>query len=121
KEVANKVYYLPRQPLGVGACIAAWNYPLPIAAWKVAPALAVGNSVILKPAQQSPLSATLLAQLFMEAGGPAGVFNVVHGTGSMVGKALALHMDVDKVSFTGSTEVGKLMKMDLGQSNLKRV
>jgi delta 1-pyrroline-5-carboxylate dehydrogenase len=80
-----------------------------IAAWKVAPALAVGNSVVLKPAQQSPLSATLLAQLFVEAGGPPGVFNVVHGTGESAGKPLALHMDVDKISFTGSSTVGKLM------------
>ena len=92
-----------------------------MSAWKVAPAFAVGNSVVLKPAQQSPLSATLLAQLFLEAGGPPGVFNVVHGTGGTVGKALALHMDVDKISFTGSTDVGKLMMVYSGQSNLKRV
>jgi len=114
-------HYIIRQPLGVVACIAPWNYPLMIAAWKVAPALAVGNSVILKPTQQSPLSATLMAQLFMEAGGPAGVFNVVHGTGQSVGTPLAMHMDVDKISFTGSTAVGKLMMVYSGQSNLKRV
>jgi len=114
-------HYILRQPLGVVACIAPWNYPLMIAAWKVAPALAVGNSVILKPAQQSPLSATLLARLFVEAGGPAGVFNVVHGTGETAGKPLALHMDVDKISFTGSTAVGKLMMIYSGESNLKRV
>jgi gamma-glutamyl-gamma-aminobutyraldehyde dehydrogenase len=114
-------HYIIRQPLGVVACIAPWNYPLMIATWKVAPALAVGNSVILKPAQQSPLSATLLGQLFLEAGGPAGVFNVIHGTGDPAGKALALHMDVDKISFTGSTAVGKLMMVYSGQSNLKRV
>lgn len=117
----NAFHYIIRQPLGVVACIAPWNYPLMIAAWKVAPALAVGNSVILKPAQQSPLSATLLAQLFLEAGGPEGVFNVVHGSGETVGKPLALHMDIDKVSFTGSTSVGKLMMVYAGQSNLKRV
>ncbi len=117
----NAFHYIIRQPLGVVACIAPWNYPLMIAAWKVAPALAVGNSVILKPTQQSPLSATLLAQLFMEAGGPAGVFNVVHGSGESVGKPLALHMDVDKISFTGSTTVGKMMMVYSGQSNLKRV
>ena len=87
----------------------------------MAPALAAGNSVVLKPAQQSPLSANLLAKLFMEAGGPAGVFNVVHGIGEEVGKALALHMDVDKIGFTGSTEVGKLMMVYAGQSNMKRV
>jgi acyl-CoA reductase-like NAD-dependent aldehyde dehydrogenase len=90
-------------------------------AWKAAPALAAGNSVVLKPAELSPLSATLLAQLFVEAGGPPGVFNVVHGAGGIVGKALALHMDVDKISFTGSTNIGKLMMVYSGQSNLKRV
>jgi len=118
---SDAFHYIIRQPLGVVACITPWNYPLLMNAWKVAPALAVGNSVVLKPAQLSPLSATLLAQLFMEAGGPAGVFNVVHGTGGTVGKALGLHMDVDKISFTGSTDVGKLMMVYAGQSNLKRV
>jgi acyl-CoA reductase-like NAD-dependent aldehyde dehydrogenase len=113
-------HYILRQPLGVVACITPWNYPLLMAAWKVAPALAVGNSVILKPAQQSPLSSTLLAQLFLKAGGPPGVFNVVQGTG-VAGKAMALHMDVDKISFTGSTAVGKLMMVYSGESNLKRV
>ena len=115
------LHYILRQPLGVVGCITPWNYPLLMNAWKVAPALAVGNSVVLKPAQLSPLSATLLAQLFLEAGGPPGVFNVVHGTGGTVGKALALHMDVDKISFTGSTDVGKLMMVYAGESNLKRV
>jgi acyl-CoA reductase-like NAD-dependent aldehyde dehydrogenase len=118
---SDAFHYIIRQPLGVVACITSWNYPLLMNAWKVAPALAVGNSVVLKPPQLSPLSATLLAQLFIEAGGPPGVFNVVHGTGGTVGKALALHMDVDKISFTGSTEVGKLMMIYAGQSNLKRV
>ncbi len=114
-------HYILRQPLGVVGCISPWNYPLLMSAWKIAPALAVGNSVVLKPAQLSPLSATLMAQLFLEAGGPHGVFNVVHGTGGTVGKALALHMDVDKISFTGSTDVGKLMMIYSGESNLKRV
>jgi acyl-CoA reductase-like NAD-dependent aldehyde dehydrogenase len=118
---ANAFHYIVRQPIGVVACIAPWNYPLLIAAWKVAPALAIGNSVILKPAQLSPFSATLLAQLFLEAGGPPGVFNVVHGSGSTVGKALALHSDVNKISFTGSTDIGKMMMVYSGQSNLKRV
>ena len=112
---------ITREPMGVIGAIVPWNYPMIMAAWKLGPALAAGNSVVLKPAQLSPLSATLLAQLFMEAGGPAGVFNVVHGTGGTVGKALALHMDVDKISFTGSTEVGKLMMVYAGQSNMKRV
>lgn len=118
---AHAFHYILRQPLGVVACITPWNYPLLMSAWKVAPALAAGNSVVLKPAQQSPLSAVLLGQLFLEAGGPPGVLNVVHGTGGTVGKALALHMDVDKISFTGSTDVGKLMMVYSGQSNLKRV
>jgi acyl-CoA reductase-like NAD-dependent aldehyde dehydrogenase len=118
---SDVLHYILRQPLGVVGCISSWNYPLLMSAWKVAPALAVGNSVVLKPPQLSPLSATLLAQLFVEAGGPPGVFNVVHGRGGTVGKALALHMDVDKISFTGSTEVGKLMMIYAGESNLKRV
>jgi gamma-glutamyl-gamma-aminobutyraldehyde dehydrogenase len=92
-----------------------------MASWKVAPALAAGNSVILKPAEQSPLSGALMAKLFMEAGGPAGVFNVIQGLGEEAGKALALHNDVDKIGFTGSTEVGKLMMVYAGQSNMKRV
>ncbi|WP_353072101.1 aldehyde dehydrogenase family protein [Tunturiibacter gelidoferens] len=117
----NAFHYIVRQPIGVVACIAPWNYPLLIAAWKVAPALAIGNSVILKPAQISPFSATLLGQLFLEAGGPPGVLNIVHGTGGTVGKALALHPDVNKISFTGSTDVGKMMMVYSGQSNLKRV
>jgi gamma-glutamyl-gamma-aminobutyraldehyde dehydrogenase len=83
--------------------------------------LAAGNTVVLKPAEQSPLSAIRLAELFMEAGGPAGVFNVVNGYGETAGKALALHNDVAKISFTGSTEVGKLIMQYAGQSNMKRV
>jgi gamma-glutamyl-gamma-aminobutyraldehyde dehydrogenase len=118
---SDAFHYILRQPLGVVGCITPWNYPLLMASWKLAPALAVGNSVVLKPAQQSPLSAVRLAQLFLEAGGPPGVFNLVHGTGGTVGKALALHMDVDKISFTGSTEIGKMMMVYAGQSNLKRV
>jgi gamma-glutamyl-gamma-aminobutyraldehyde dehydrogenase len=114
-------HYILREPLGVVACVVPWNYPLMMASWKVAPALAAGNSVILKPAEQSPLSGNLMARLFMEAGGPAGVFNVVHGLGEEAGKALALHNDVDKIAFTGSAEVGKLMMIYAGQSNMKRV
>jgi acyl-CoA reductase-like NAD-dependent aldehyde dehydrogenase len=118
---ANAFHYILRQPLGVVACIVPWNYPLMMAAWKIAPALAAGNTVVLKPAEQSPHSASLLARLFMEAGGPAGVLNVVQGLGHEAGKALALHMDVDKIGFTGSVEVGKLMLVYAGQSNMKRV
>ena len=118
---ASEFQYILRQPLGVVACITPWNYPLMMAAWKVAPALAAGNTVVLKPAEQSPHSASLMAKLFIEAGGPAGVFNVVQGLGHEAGKALALHMDVDKIAFTGSVEVGKLMLVYAGQSNMKRV
>jgi acyl-CoA reductase-like NAD-dependent aldehyde dehydrogenase len=118
---SSDLHYIVREPLGVVACIVPWNYPLMMAAWKAAPALATGNSVVLKPAEQTPFSANLLAKLFLEAGGPPGVFNVVHGLGDEVGKALALHMDVDKVAFTGSTEVGKLLMVYSGQSNMKRV
>jgi gamma-glutamyl-gamma-aminobutyraldehyde dehydrogenase len=113
--------YVLRQPLGVVGCIVPWNYPLLMTTWKIAPALAAGNSIVLKPAEQSPLSALLLARLFMEAGGPAGVLNVVNGFGAEAGKALALHNDVDKIAFTGSAEVGKLMMIYSGQSNLKKV
>jgi gamma-glutamyl-gamma-aminobutyraldehyde dehydrogenase len=114
-------HYILREPLGVVGCIVPWNYPLMMAAWKVAPALAAGNSVVLKPAEQSPLSALLLAQLFVEAGGPPGVFNVVNGMGETAGAALALHNDVAKIAFTGSTEIGKQMLIYAGQSNMKRV
>ncbi|MGA8706556.1 MAG: aldehyde dehydrogenase [Steroidobacteraceae bacterium] len=110
-----------REPLGVIAAIVPWNYPLIISAWKLGPALLSGNSVVLKPAEQSPLTAIRLAELACEAGLPPGAFNVVPGFGEEAGKALALHGDVDMVSFTGSTEVGKLMLRYAGESNMKRV
>ena len=110
-----------REPLGVVAAIVPWNYPLIISCWKVGPALLTGNSVVLKPAEQSPLSAIRLAELACEAGVPPGVFNVVPGFGEEAGKALALHPDVDLITFTGSTEVGRLMLRYAGESNLKRV
>ena len=118
---ASAFHTIVREPLGVVACVTPWNYPLMMAAWKVAPALAAGNSVILKPAEQSPLSALLLAKIIAEAGVPEGVFSVVNGFGEDAGKALALSMEVDKIGFTGSTEVGKLMMVYSGQSNMKRV
>lgn len=118
---ANALQYIKYQPLGVVACIVPWNYPLLMTAWKIAPALAAGNSVVLKPAEQSPLSALLLARLFVEAGGPPGVLNVVNGFGEEAGKPLALHMDVEKIAFTGSAEIGKLMFVYAGQSNMKKV
>jgi len=114
-------HYILREPLGVVGCIVPWNYPLLMASWKVAPALAAGNSVVLKPAEQSPLSALLLAELFVEAGGPPGVLNVVNGLGEAAGASLALHPNVAKIAFTGSTEVGKRMLVYAGQSNMKRV
>ena len=110
-----------KEPLGVVGAIVPWNYPLIIAAWKIGPALLAGNSVVLKPAEQSSLGALLLARLAREAGLPDGVLNVVPGFGEKAGKALALHNDVDMISFTGSTEVGKLMMVYAGQSNMKRV
>jgi gamma-glutamyl-gamma-aminobutyraldehyde dehydrogenase len=114
-------HYTLREPLGVVACVVPWNYPLMMTSWKVAPALAAGNTVVLKPAEQSPLSALLFAELFIEAGGPPGVFNVVNGFGLAAGEPLALHNDVAKISFTGSTVTGKRMLEYSGRSNMKRV
>ena len=110
-----------REALGVVAAIVPWNYPLIISAWKIGPALVAGNSVVLKPAEQSSLSAIRLAALAAEAGIPDGVLNVLPGFGEAVGRPLALHPDVDMVSFTGSTEVGKLVMRYAGESNMKRV
>ena len=117
----DALHLVLREPLGVVGCISPWNYPLLMATWKIAPALAMGNTVVLKPAEQSPLSALRLAELFVRAGGPPGVLNVVNGMGETAGKALAMHMDVAKISFTGSTEVGKLILQYAGKSNMKRV
>jgi acyl-CoA reductase-like NAD-dependent aldehyde dehydrogenase len=118
---AGVMHMILREPLGVVGAISPWNYPLLMAAWKVAPALAAGNCVVLKPAEQAPMSCLRLAELFVEAGGPPGVFNVVNGIGEVAGKALALHPDVAKITFTGSTDVGKLMLQYAGQSNMKQV
>ncbi|MFM0291672.1 MULTISPECIES: aldehyde dehydrogenase [Paraburkholderia] len=109
-----------REPIGVVAAVVPWNFPILMASWKFGPALAAGNSVVLKPSEKSPLTAIRLAQLALEAGIPAGVFNVVPGAGEP-GKLLALHQDVDCLAFTGSTNVGKLIMQYAGQSNLKRV
>lgn len=117
----DALHLIEREPLGIVGAISPWNYPLLMATWKVAPALAAGNCVILKPALEAPLSCLRLAELFVAAGGPPGVFNVVNGEGPVAGKALALHMDVAKISFTGSTAVGKQIMVYAGQSNLKRV
>lgn len=110
-----------RVPLGVVGAVTPWNFPLDMATWKAAAALAAGNSVVLKPAEQSPLSALRLAELAAEAGVPDGVFNVVPGFGATAGKALGLHMGVDCLAFTGSTATGKLFMQYSGQSNLKQV
>lgn len=112
---------ISREPIGVVAAVVPWNFPLLMACWKLAPALAAGNSVILKPAEQSPLSALRIAELAVEAGIPEGVLNVVPGLGETAGRALGLHMDVDCVVFTGSGAVGKMFLTYAGQSNMKRV
>ena len=112
---------IQREPVGVVGAIVPWNYPLIMTAWKLGPALATGNSVVLKPSEKSPLTALRLAELALKAGLPEGVFNVVPGYGHEAGEALALHMDVDAVGFTGSTRVGRKMLEYAGQSNLKRV
>src|SRR5438309_490588 len=109
------------KPIGVAGQIIPWNFPLLMAAWKIAPALACGNSVVLKPSEETPLSALLLAELLQEAELPAGVLNVVPGRGETAGARLAAHPDVAKIAFTGSTEVGKLTAKASAESNLKRV
>ena len=116
----NSLALITREPVGVVAAIVPWNYPMIMAAWKIAPALAAGNSVILKPSEKSPLTALRLAELGLEAGLPAGVLNVLPGYGNEAGAALALHMDIDCIGFTGSTRTGKLIVQMAGQSNLKR-
>jgi 4-guanidinobutyraldehyde dehydrogenase / NAD-dependent aldehyde dehydrogenase len=112
---------ITREPLGVVGAIVPWNFPLLMAAWKLAPVLAGGNSFVLKPSEKSPLSALKLAELAIQAGIPPGVFNVVPGFGPTAGKALALHVDVDCIAFTGSTATGRAIMQFAGQSNLKRV
>ncbi|PPL14693.1 aldehyde dehydrogenase PuuC, partial [Oceanisphaera arctica] len=112
---------ISREPIGVVAAIVPWNFPLLLACWKLGPALAAGNSVILKPSEKSPLSAIRLGALAKEAGLPDGVLNVLPGLGHEAGKALALHQDVDCLTFTGSTGVGRLLMEYAGQSNMKRI
>jgi phenylacetaldehyde dehydrogenase len=112
--------YTLREPIGVVGQIIPWNFPLLMAAWKLGAALAVGCTVVLKPAEQTPLSALRLGELIVEAGFPAGVVNIVPGYGETAGAALAAHNDVDKVAFTGSTEVGKLI-VQAATGNLKKV
>ncbi|WP_207869992.1 aldehyde dehydrogenase [Pseudomonas sp. 51_B] len=118
---ANALATITREALGVVAAVVPWNFPLDMAAWKLAPALAAGNSVVLKPAEQSPFSALRLGELALEAGLPEGVLNVVPGLGETAGRALGLHADVDCLVFTGSTQVGKYFMQYSAQSNLKQV
>jgi len=110
-----------REPVGVVGAVTPWNFPLMINSWKLAPALVTGNSVVLKPAEQAPLSALRLAELAIEAGIPPGVLNVVPGLGETAGRAIGLHPGVDAVTFTGSTEVGKMFLEYSARSNMKRV
>jgi acyl-CoA reductase-like NAD-dependent aldehyde dehydrogenase len=112
---------ITREPLGVVGAIVPWNFPLLMAAWKFAPVLAAGNSLVLKPSEKSPLTALKVGELAIQAGIPPGVLNVVPGLGQTAGKALALHMDVDCIAFTGSTATGRAIMQYAGQSNLKRV
>ena len=112
---------ITRVPLGVVGIITPWNDPMVVASWKFTPALLMGNSVVIKPAEQSSFSLLRTAILAKEAGIPAGVFNVVTGRGEVAGKALALHKDVRGIYFTGSSEIGKQIMQYAGQSNMKKV
>jgi aldehyde dehydrogenase (NAD+) len=117
----NYFTYIRHEPVGVVGQIIPWNFPLLMQAWKLAPALATGNTVVMKPAEQTPLTALRVGELLMEAGFPEGVVNILPGYGPTAGAAIANHMDVDKVAFTGSTEVGHLIMEAAAKSNLKRV
>lgn len=119
-DLGHMTYQHPK-PVGVVACIPAWNYPLLTVAGKIAPALLMGNSVVLKPSEFCSLTSSRLAQLALEAGVPPGVFNVVHGSGPVVGEALTRHNDIDLVTFVGSTATGKKIMSAAGASNMKRV
>jgi gamma-glutamyl-gamma-aminobutyraldehyde dehydrogenase/4-guanidinobutyraldehyde dehydrogenase/NAD-dependent aldehyde dehydrogenase len=112
---------ITREPLGVIGAVVPWNYALLIASWKLAPAIATGNSVVLKPAEQTSLAALVLARLATEAGLPDGVLNVVPGLGEVAGQALGRHADVDKIAFTGSAAVARLFQVYAGESNGKQI
>jgi len=111
---------IEREPAGVVGAVTPWNFPLTLETWKIAPALAVGCSMVLKPAENSPLTALYVAQLGLEAGLPEGVLNVVNGLGSVAGAALAGHGDVDIITFTGSTATGRAIMTAAARSNMKR-
>ncbi|WWC91405.1 uncharacterized protein L201_006349 [Kwoniella dendrophila CBS 6074] len=116
-----KLTYTRHEPVGVCGQIIPWNFPLLMFAWKIAPALAAGNTVVIKPSELTPLTAMYMTRLFEEAGVPAGVINVVVGYGNTVGSSLASHPDVDKVAFTGSTAVGRIVMEEASKSNIKKV
>jgi aldehyde dehydrogenase (NAD+)/gamma-glutamyl-gamma-aminobutyraldehyde dehydrogenase len=132
-EIADKIFgkiaptgpgalaLITKEPVGIAGAVLPWNFPLVMAAWKIAPALAVGCSAIIKPAEQTSLSTIRLAELMQEAGVPDGVINIVPGLGETAGKAIGLHNDIDSVSFTGSTEIGRMFMRYSGDSNLKGV
>lgn len=117
---SDTLVYTRHEPIGVCGQIIPWNFPLMMLSWKIGPALAAGNVIVMKPAEQTPLSALYAAALVKEAGFPPGVFNVVSGTGRVAGSALSYHMDVDKIAFTGSTNVGRLILEAAAKSNLKK-
>uniref|UniRef100_H2YC08 aldehyde dehydrogenase (NAD(+)) n=1 Tax=Ciona savignyi TaxID=51511 RepID=H2YC08_CIOSA len=117
----NQHAYTRHEPVGVCGQIIPWNFPLLMQAWKLGPALSTGNVVVMKPAEQTPLTALYVASLIKEAGFPPGVVNMIPGYGPTAGAAISEHMDVDKVAFTGSTEVGHLIMQAAGKSNLKRI
>jgi aldehyde dehydrogenase (NAD+) len=117
----NYFCYTRHEPVGVVGQIIPWNFPLLMQAWKLGPALATGNTIVMKPAEQTPLTALRVGELILEAGFPAGVVNILPGYGPTAGAAIANHMDVDKVAFTGSTEVGHLIMKAAADTNLKRV
>lgn len=120
-QIPNQFVYTLREPMGVVGLIIPWNFPLLMAAWKLAPALACGNTVILKPAEETPLTALRLGEIFIEAGFPPGVVNILTGPGVPTGAAITAHNGIDKVAFTGSTEVGRKIMAAAANSNLKRV
>lgn len=116
-----KLAFTRREPIGVCGQIIPWNYPVQMFAWKVGPALAAGNCIVMKPAEQTPLSALRLAELSVEAGFPPGVINIINGTGAVTGNAISSHLDIDKVAFTGSTITGRKIMETAAKSNLKKV
>ncbi len=119
--IPNQFVYTLREPMGVVGLIIPWNFPLLMAAWKLAPALACGNTVLLKPAEETPLTAIRLGEIMQEAGFPPGVVNILTGPGEPTGAAITSHMGIDKVAFTGSTEVGRKIMQASASSNLKRI